>query len=101
MLAPACSWPGLAWGTTTSVPPEEVTGTRVPPDVTRVKPAALASETVPWTGTKPAGFSAPDGCPTVTMAAAIVPSELAPRTTTDAPSVMSLSSGPDMLTNVV
>jgi hypothetical protein len=34
------------------------------------------------------------------MAAAIIPSELWPRTVTDAPSVMSLSSGPDMATNV-
>ncbi len=100
MVAPACSWPRLAWGTTTSVLAEVVTGTRVPPDVTRVKPAALASDTVPWTGTKPAGFTALNGGPTVTMAAAIVPSGLEPRTTTDAPSVMSLSSGPDVLTNV-
>ncbi len=47
MVAPACSWPGLAWGITTSVSPEVVTGTRVPPDVTRVKPAVPASDTVP------------------------------------------------------
>src|ERR1700733_733297 len=100
MLAPTRSWPGLAWGMTTSVSPEVVTGIRVPVDVTRVKPAALASDTLPWTRTKAAGVPALLGCPTVTMAAAIVPSELAPRTTTDAPSVMSLSSGPDTLTNV-
>ena len=100
MVTPACSWPGLAWGITTSVPPEVVTGTRVPLDVTRVKPAVLASATVPWTGTKPGGFTALNGCPTVTMAAAIVPSELWPCTMTDAPSVMSLSSGPDMDMNV-
>src|ERR1019366_9759887 len=101
MVASACSWPGLAWGMTTSVPPEVVTGTRVPLDVTRVNPAVLASDTVPWTGTKPSGFTALNGCPTVTIAAVIVPPELEPRTMTDAPSVMSLSSGPDMDTNVV
>jgi hypothetical protein len=50
MAAPACSWPGLAWGITTSVSPEVVTGTRVPLDVTRVKPAVPASATVPWRG---------------------------------------------------
>ena len=76
MVVPGCSWPGLAWGMTTSVPPEVVTGTRVPPDVTRVNPAVLASDTVPWTGTKPGGFTALNGGPTVTMAALIVPSEL-------------------------
>ena len=101
MVAPACSWPGLAWGMTTSVSPEVVTGIRVPLDVTRVKPAVLASDTVPWTGTKPGGFTALNGCPTVTIAALIVPSDLEPRTMTDAPSVMSLSSAPDMDTNVV
>ena len=69
MAAPACSWPGLAWGMTTSVPPEVVTGIRAPLNVTRVKPAVLASATVPWTGTKPAGFTALNGCPTVMMAA--------------------------------
>ena len=60
----------------------------------------LAPATVPRTGTKPGGFTALNGGPTVTMAAAIVPPERWPRTMTDAPSVMSLSSGPDMLTNV-
>jgi hypothetical protein len=59
MLARACSWPRLAWGTTTSVSLEVVTGTRVPPDVTRVKPVVLASDTVPWTGTKPKTVSVP------------------------------------------
>src|SRR5689334_9228548 len=73
MVTPACSRSGLAWGTMTSVSPEVVTGTRVPLDVTRVKPAVLASATVPWTGTKPAGFTALNGCPTVTIAALIVP----------------------------
>ena len=34
------------------------------------------------------------------VAAAIVPPALEPRTSTDAPSVMSLSNGPDALTNV-
>jgi hypothetical protein len=48
----------------TSVPPEVVTGTRVPPDVTTVKPAALASDTVPLTGTKPGGVTALNGGPT-------------------------------------
>ena len=101
MVAPACSWPGLAWGITTSVSPEVVTGIRVPLDVTRVKPAVLASATVPRTGTKPGGFTALNGCPTVTIAAWIVPPDPEPRTMTDAPSVMSLSSAPDMHTNVV
>src|SRR5271155_3080885 len=63
MVAPACSWPGLAWGMTTSVSPEVVTRTRPPPDVTRVKPAVLASATVPWTAAKPAGLTALNGCP--------------------------------------
>jgi hypothetical protein len=58
------------------VPPEVVTGTRVPVDVTRVKPAVLASDTVPWRGTKPGGFTALNGCPTVTIAAWIVLSDL-------------------------
>jgi hypothetical protein len=84
----------------TSVPPEVVTGTRVPPDVTTVKPAALASDTVPLTGTKPGGVTALNGGPTVTMTAAIVPPELGPRTMTDAPSLISLSSAPDMFTSV-
>ena len=53
-----------------------VTGTRAPLDVTRLKPAVLTSDTVPWTGTKPLGFTALNGCPTVTMAASIVPLEL-------------------------
>src|SRR5580700_4223312 len=101
MVAPACNRPGLACGITTSVPPEVVTGTRVPLDVTRVKPPVPASATVPWTGTKPGGFTALNGCPTVTIAAVIVPSDLEPRTMTDAPSVMSPSSAPDMDTNVV
>src|SRR5580658_125995 len=100
MAAPTCSWPGLAWGMTTSVLPEVVTRTRPPPDVTRVKPAALASATVPWTSAKPAGFTALNGCPTVTTAAANVPPELWPCTMTDAPSVMSFSSGPDIFMNV-
>ena len=99
-MVPFRNWPTLAWGTTTSVSPEVVTRTRFPLDVTRVKPAVLAPATVPRTGTKPGGFTALNGGPTVTMAAAIVPPERWPRTMTDAPSVMSLSSGPDMLTNV-
>jgi hypothetical protein len=32
----------------TTVPSEVVTATRVPVDVTTVKPPALASDTVPW-----------------------------------------------------
>ena len=100
MVAPGGNWPALAWGTMTSVSPEVVTGTRVPADVTRVKPAVLASATVPRTATRPGGFTALNGGPTVTMAAAIVPSELEPRTSTVAPSVMSLSSDPDRLMNV-
>jgi hypothetical protein len=78
MVAPAGSWPGLAWGITTSVPPGVVTGIRVPLDVTRVKPAVLVSDTVPWTGTKPGGFTALNGCPTVTIAALIVPPDPVP-----------------------
>ena len=37
------------------VPREVVTGTRVPPDVTAVKPAIPAPDTVPWTTTQPRG----------------------------------------------
>jgi hypothetical protein len=37
---------------------------QVPLVVTRVNPAVLASATVPWTGTKPGGFTALNGCPT-------------------------------------
>src|SRR5215469_6512864 len=101
MVSPACSWRGMAWGITTSVSPQVLTGIRVPLDVTRVKPVLLASDTVPWTGTKPAGFTALKGCRTVTIAALIIPLDIEPRTMTDAPSVMSFNSAPDMDTNVV
>ena len=47
MVAPACSWPGLAWGASTSVSPEVVTGIRVPLDVAEGDPAVLASEYCP------------------------------------------------------
>src|SRR5215467_11648276 len=50
---PACSWPRLAWNTVTEVLPEVVTGTRVPPGVMTVKPAVVASDTVPRTVTVP------------------------------------------------
>src|SRR6185437_1553552 len=105
----ACSWPRLARGTTTLVPPEVVTGTRVPPDVTTVKPPVPASATVPRATPQPGGgvtFSAPGpllgpgGSPTVTDAAAIVPPERGPSAMTDAPSVMSLRSAPATLTFV-
>ena len=71
-------------GTTTRVPPEVVTGTRIPPDVTTVKPAVLGSDTVPRTAPHPGGgvtrrapfpLVGPGGGPTMTEAAAIVPSE--------------------------
>src|SRR6516164_5739327 len=100
MVAPRRSWPRLACGTTTSVSRVVVTGTRVPLAVMRVKPAVLAPDTVPQTGTKPVGLTARNGGPTVMMAAAIVPPDLEPRTMTDAPSLISLRSGPDRLINV-
>jgi hypothetical protein len=53
VLAPACNWPTLALNTLTTVRPEVVTGTRVPAEVTTVKPAVLASDTVLRTWTMP------------------------------------------------
>ena len=48
----------------------------------------------------PDGLTARNGCPTVMMAAEIVPPDLEPRTMTDAPSLISLRSGPDTLMSV-
>ena len=84
----------------TTVSLEVVTGTRAPVDVMTVKPAVLASDTVPWTRAKPGGVCTPNGGLTLTRTASIVPPEPGPATTTDAPSVMSLSSAPDMLSGV-
>src|SRR5262249_19863179 len=58
IVAPCRSWPRLARGTTTSVSAEVVTRTRAPLEVTRVKPAELASDTVPRTEAKPRELTA-------------------------------------------
>src|ERR1022692_561763 len=97
MAAPAGNWPRLALASLTTVSLEVVTGTRVPPDVTTVKPAVLASDTVPLTTSMPGGGC---GCccaglAMMTRKAAIVPPELGPATVTDDPSVMWPSSAPD------
>ena len=98
---PSCSSLRLAWETVTAVAPEVVTGIRLPADVTTVKPAAPASDTVPRTVTKPGTVSDGGLALTRTKSAASVPPELVPATVTAAPSVMSPSSAPDAASLVV
>jgi hypothetical protein len=83
VVSPVRSGLRLAWNTLMLVPLEVVTGTRVPADVTTVKPPGLASATVPSTATPPGSLSVLSlecGHPTTTVVAATVPPELGPAT---------------------
>lgn len=99
VLAPSCNWPRLALNTVTAVVPEVVTGTRVPAEVTTVKPAVPASATVPRAVAMPGTVSC-GPAPTMTKSAAIVPWALSPATLTAAPSAMAPRSAPDALSLV-